>query len=42
MASGIDEGNSSIARSIRPVLILNADTQIFDGDGTKNNPFVVE
>ena len=39
---GIDEGNSSIARSIRPVLILNADTQIFDGDGTKNNPFVVE
>ena len=28
--------------TIRPVLILNADTQISDGDGTKNNPFIVE
>ena len=27
---------------LRPVLILNAGTQISDGDGTKNNPFVVE
>ena len=27
---------------LRPVLILNADTQISDGDGTKENPFVVE
>ena len=28
--------------AIRPVLNLTADTQISDGDGTKNNPFVVE
>ena len=27
---------------LRPVLILNSDTQISDGDGTKENPFVVE
>ncbi len=27
---------------LRPVLILNAGTQISDGDGTKNNSFVVE
>ena len=29
-------------RIVRPVLNLTADTQISDGDGTKNNPFVVE
>ena len=29
-------------RLLRPVLILTADTQISDGDGTKENPFVVE
>ena len=28
--------------AVRPVIILNADTQISDGDGTQNNPFVVE
>ena len=27
---------------VRPVLILNADTQISSGNGTKENPFVVE
>ncbi len=27
---------------LRPVLSLNADTQISDGDGTKENPFIVE
>ena len=32
----------SALRAVRPVLILNADTQISDGDGTKDNPFVVE
>ena len=32
----------SALRAVRPVLILNAGTQISDGDGTKNNPFVVE
>ena len=26
---------------IRPVLILNADTKISSGNGTKENPFVV-
>ena len=28
--------------AIRPVLILNADTKVSDGDGTKENPFVIE
>ena len=28
--------------AVRPVIILNADTQISDGDGTINSPFVVE
>ena len=27
---------------LRPVLNLNADTQISDGDGTKDSPFIVE
>jgi len=30
------------AGAVRPVLNLTADTQISDGDGTKDNPFVVE
>ena len=29
------------SRHLRPVLSLNADTQISDGDGSKENPFVV-
>ena len=33
--------NSNVYR-LRPVLILNADTKISSGDGSKNNPFVVE
>ena len=28
--------------NVRPVIIMTADTQISDGDGTKENPFVVE
>ena len=39
---GIDYYNLSDAYAVRPVLILNTDTQISDGDGTKNNPFIVE
>ena len=30
------------SHTLRPVLNLNIDTQISDGDGTKENPFVVE
>ena len=30
------------ALSIRPVINLKSDTKISSGDGTKNNPFVVE
>ena len=33
---------SSNSYSLRPVLNLTANTQISDGDGTKENPFVVE
>ena len=32
----------SSTHAVRPVLNLTADTQISDGDGTKENPFVVE
>ena len=32
----------STTSRLRPVLSLNADTQISDGDGTKENPFIVE
>ena len=37
-------GNYDVNRSsiVRPVINLTADTQISDGDGTKENPFVVE
>ena len=38
----IDKDFSSSNRAVRPVLNLTADTQISDGDGTKENPFVVE
>ena len=34
--------NVSYTRRLRPVLILNADTKISDGDGSKDSPFVVE
>ena len=37
----IDYLNVNFPFRLRPVLILNADTQISDGDGTKDNPFVV-
>ena len=30
------------SRHLRPVLSLNADTQISDGDGSKENPFTIE
>ena len=33
---------STSALSFRPVINLNTNTQISDGDGTKENPFVVE
>ena len=32
----------SSVRCLRPVLILNADTKIFSGDGTKENPFTIQ
>ena len=34
--------NYSISGAVRPVLNLTTNTQISDGDGTKDNPFVVE
>ena len=34
--------NVTNSHSVRGVINLNADTQISDGDGTKENPFVVE
>ena len=34
--------NFSKVSTSSPVLILNADTQISDGDDTKENPFIVE
>ena len=41
-ASGnIDSIIVNITYRLRPVLILNADTQISDGDGTKENPFTI-
>ena len=33
--------NVGYTTAVRPVIILNADTQISDGDGTKDNPFIV-
>ena len=38
----IINGVINSAGRLRPVLILNADTQISDGDGTKDSPFVVK
>ena len=38
----IDYFNVRSTLRLRPVLNLNADTKISDGDGTKENPFVVE
>ena len=41
-AGGIYSNSVDFTRRLRAVLNLNADTQISDGDGTKENPFVVE
>ena len=38
----ISTGTVTATRTVRPVLNLTADTKISDGDGTKENPFVVE
>ncbi len=37
-------GNGTVdgAYAVRPVIILTADTQISDGDGTKENPFIIQ
>ncbi len=37
-------GNDGVSTTncLRPVIILNADTQISSGNGTKDNPFIVE
>ena len=40
-SGGIYGSYVSTVYHLRPVLNLNADTQISDGDGTKNNPFIV-
>ena len=39
---GIGNLNVANAHRFRSVLNLKSDTQISDGDGTKENPFVVE
>ena len=41
-AGFLEYRNVDFGYNLRPVLIMNADTQISDGDGTKENPFVVE
>ena len=41
-AGGIYINNVNITYQLRPVIILTADTQISSGDGTSENPFVVE
>jgi len=38
----IYENNVTDTYCFRAVLIMNADTQITGGDGSKENPFVVE
>ena len=38
----IDRNGVDVIHAIRPVLNLTANTQISSGDGTKENPFVVE
>ena len=40
--SNLDTSSAHIPTCIRSVLNLTADTKISDGDGTKENPFVVE
>ena len=42
ISGGIFNLNTNGAIRLRPVLNLTAGTQISDGDGTKENPFVVE
>ena len=41
-AGDISHGDVTNAPRLRPVLILNADTKISGGNGTSENPFVVE
>ena len=41
-SGGIRSDSVHFDYRLRPVLNLNADTQISDGDGTKDSPFVVE
>ena len=41
-AGATSNGNVTGIASLRPVLILSTDTKISSGDGTKENPFVVE
>ena len=41
-AGYISSDNTNATVTICPVLVLKSDTQISDGDGTKENPFVVE
>ena len=41
-AGGIYSNSVDFTRRLRAVLNLNADTKILDGDGTKENPFIVE
>ena len=40
-SGGIDNDSVSTTLRLRPVIILNSDTQISDGDGTKNDPFTI-
>ena len=39
---GIDDYFVNSTRRLRAVLNLTADTQISDGDGTKDNPFTIQ
>ena len=41
-AGNINDNTVGNTNRLRPVLILNADTKISNGDGTINSPFVVE
>ena len=41
-SGGANEGNVCSTGAFRPVLSLTVDAQISDGDGTSENPFVVE
>ena len=41
-AGYITHNRVDFINSVHPVLNLDTDTQISDGDGTKNNPFIVE